>query len=336
MFRKIITLCTTLCTILAIAVTATFSAFADTQLEKTVGYFQNLYADGVESGDEWGLIGLAGGGDLSAEIYSKYSPKTDTLENVVKAALIDALYGKDISDYAKTIHDWDKSSLPECSTSTIAYGLNILNGYYEDDSALQAYFADLQTRYAGNGGFVYMASYLEFGAEVDSSAQAFQGAYKYAAKTNSAFLTELNKVPDYIKSNMNEATGAVSAWGSDNPSSTAQALIAMTLTDDTATIDSLYNGLLTFSSDSGAFIDMDYTTMQQGESYIASYNALQALQAYDSYQNGKYIFDITKKSNDSTKDSEIKIQTVIIISAVFVLSAAVIIYFIKRKTGKQK
>ena len=178
------------------------------------------------------------------------------------------------------------------STSSLAYTLALMERYPESftgtikEDTIQQILAAQQA----DGSFDYMVG----GGypDPDSTAQAMQGLLLLG----DTYAAEVQAAADWLTTQMNE-DGAILNWGSANPSSTAQALIAFSQKKEEPANDqgkTLYDGMMSFASDDGSFQDANWQTGNLEYSEIASGQCFQALVAYSRMAKGQpALFDLS-------------------------------------------
>lgn len=244
--------------------------------------------------DDWSIFALARSGESGCEtLFENYCEKTlDLLEDpsanlacgdYIKMALALTAIGVDPQNAGghnllALIDAFDRQQYLELSTTSLAYALVLMTRYPDAftgtirEETIQQILAARQADHS----FSYLAGVEA--SDPDSTAQAIQGLMLLG----DAYAAEIQAAADWLKGQMDE-NGAILNWGSANPASTAQALVAfsqMGEEPENAQGETLYNGMMDFALADGSFQDVNWQTGGLEYNAYASGQCFQGLVAY--------------------------------------------------------
>ena len=275
--------------------------------------------DDAGAGSEWYIIALSNNGDYD---YSNYNTALNNYlsENEVgsassrlKYALTYIAIGDETNPYiSKALSD----SIGEQGIMSLVFGLHLLNNGCKCDAySVNGLIDELLSLQLADGGFSVMGEY----GDVDVTAMTVQAlAVHY---NNSAVKSAVDDALDFLSARQLE-NGGYSAYGVENPESSAQVIIALSsLEIDVCNDDrfikngnSVFDGMSSFLLPDGSFCHKEGRTSDA----TATAQVLSALIAYDNFKNGKslfYIFDENKSVSEEKSTDTITTETTPIQSA---------------------
>ncbi|MFT3951904.1 MAG: hypothetical protein QM689_08185 [Oscillospiraceae bacterium] len=329
---------------------------ADALLKSTADYAVDQFFTQTPPtyGDEWYVIALArsglDGADTFCETYyanasqdfadkgGVYTDETNTeaFAEYVRVGLALAAMHKDAADFGDynlldKFTAADADDYAAASTATLAYAL-LLTDYYapelsDADAIETALKTEIMTRYVSGTGFTDLPG--DDAVSTLATVQVIQGLTPLVASEDSPEFDAIIAAFAYLKAQQDPGSGAIFSSDALNPSTTAQAIIAVTelgaevfdaYTNENGT--TLLDGLLGFLLEGGGFYDPE-SGAEAGADYFVTRDALLALTAYVRMENGdtelfnfadSYTDDTdstgdTESTGDSTSESESENQT---------------------------
>ena len=260
--------------------------------------------DDAGAGSEWYIIALSNNGDYDFSNYNtalnNYLSENEvgSASSRLKYALTYIAIGDETNPYiSKALSD----SIGEQGIMSLVFGLHLLNNGCKCDAySVNGLIDELLSLQLADGGFSVMGEY----GDVDVTAMTVQAlAVHY---NNSAVKSAVDDALDFLSARQLE-NGGYSAYGVENPESSAQVIIALSsLEIDVCNDDrfikngnSVFDGMSSFLLQDGSFCHKEGGTSDA----TATAQVLSASIAYDNFKNGKssfYIFDENKNISPKT------------------------------------
>ena len=260
--------------------------------------------DDAGAGSEWYVIALSNNGDYDFSNYNtalnNYLSENEvgSASSRLKYALTYIAIGDETNPYiSKALSD----SIGEQGIMSLVFGLHLLNNGCKCDAySVNGLIDELLSLQLADGGFSVMGEY----GDVDVTAMTVQAlAVHY---NNSAVKSAVDDALDFLSARQLE-NGGYSAYGVENPESSAQVIIALSSLEINVCNDdrfikngnSVFDGMSSFLLQDGSFCHKEGGTSDA----TATAQVLSASIAYDNFINGKssfYIFDENKNISEKT------------------------------------
>ena len=260
--------------------------------------------DDAGAGSEWYIIALSNNGDYDFSNYNtalnNYLSENEvgSASSRLKYALTYIAIGDETNPYiSKALSD----SIGEQGIMSLVFGLHLLNNGCKCDAySVNGLIDELLSLQLADGGFSVMGEY----GDVDVTAMTVQAlAVHY---NNSAVKSAVDDALDFLSTRQLE-NGGYSAYGVENPESSAQVIIALSSLEINVCNDdrfikngnSVFDGMSSFLLQDGSFCHKEGGTSDA----TATAQVLSASIAYDNFKNGKssfYIFDENKNISEKT------------------------------------
>ena len=275
--------------------------------------------DDAGAGSEWYVIALSNNGDYDFSNYNtalnNYLSENEvgSASSRLKYALTYIAIGDETNPYiSKALSD----SIGEQGIMSLVFGLHLLNNGCKCDAySVNGLIDELLSLQLADGGFSVMGEY----GDVDVTAMTVQAlAVHY---NNSAVKSAVDDALDFLSARQLE-NGGYSAYGVENPESSAQVIIALSSLEINVCNDdrfikngnSVFDGMSSFLLQDGSFCHKEGGTSDA----TATAQVLSASIAYDNFINGKslfYIFNENKSVSEEKSTDTITTETTPIQSA---------------------
>ena len=275
-------------------------------------------------GSEWYIIALSNYGGYDFSNYNtalnKYLSANEigSASSKLKFALTYIAIGDKTNPY---INEVLGNSIGEQGIMSLVFGLHLLNnGYSSDAYSANGLVGEILALQLADGGFSVMGEY----GDVDVTAMTVQALASYY-DNNTDVKSTVDGALDFLSARQLE-NGGYSAYGVENPESTAQVIIALSALDIDACADNRFikNGNTVFDGISRFLLpDGSFCHKEGGASdATATAQVLSASIAYENFKNGKssfYVFnDIETVPEETTTSAIVTETTPITETAVFV------------------
>ncbi|MBR6784672.1 MAG: DUF4430 domain-containing protein [Clostridia bacterium] len=275
-------------------------------------------------GSEWYIIALSNYGDYDFSNYNTAlnnylsANEIGSASSKLKFALTYIAIGDKTNPY---INEVLGNSIGKQGIMSLVFGLHLLNnGYSSDTYSVNGLVGEILALQLADGGFSVTGEY----GDVDVTAMTVQALAAYY-ENNTDVKSTVDGALDFLSARQLE-NGGYSAYGVENPESTAQVIIALSALDIDACADNRFikNGNTVFDGISRFILpDGSFCHKEGGASdATATAQVLSASIAYENLKNGKssfYVFnDIETVPEETTTSAIVTETTPITETAVFV------------------